>query len=120
LEIYLRTQPEYRMGYQKAQVTLSSGGKEAGIIVNCQVFLKESEMPWQMLMDWNYILAEAAKSPLVVKDVTLVPREPGSLHGVRQIALANEKFKRMSDRKLVTANSASGSQKAALQHEGLS
>ena len=114
LELFLPGQPEYRMGYQKVVATLNSGGTEPGIIVNSEVFLKENEMPWEMLMDWDYILAVAAKSPLVVTDVRLIPRDPKSLRGVRQVALANEKYSRLRNRTLNAANSAYGSEKTAL------
>ena len=117
LETYLPGQPEYRMGYQKVIATLNSGGTEAGIIVNSQVFLKERETPWQMEYNWDFILAEAAKSQLLVKSVILIPREPETLRGVRQIAIANEKFHRLSNRAMLAANSAYGSQKVALMAE---
>jgi hypothetical protein len=119
LEIYLSTQPEYRMGYQKVVATLNSGGKEQGIIVNSTVFLKDGEIPWQIQMNWDYVVAETAKSQLVVTEVKLIPREPETLRGVRQVAIANEKFKRLSDRKLFAANSAQGVQKDALHKESI-
>ncbi len=116
--MWLPTQPEYRMGYQKVIATLNTGGTEAGIIVNSQVFLKDGEYPWQMRMtDWTYVLAEARKSVLSVTDVRLIPREPESLRGVRLIALANEKFHVLSDRKAVAAKYASGTQKLAMLAE---
>ncbi|MEI6397089.1 MAG: hypothetical protein WCO48_03415, partial [Candidatus Taylorbacteria bacterium] len=81
LEIWLPTQPEYRMGYQKVIATLNTGGIEAGIIINSQVFLKGTEYPWEMRMDWNYVLNETTKSALRVTDVKLIPREPETLKG---------------------------------------
>ena len=114
LETYLATQPEYRMGYQKVVATLNTGGTEAGIIVNSKIFLKEGEVPWQMGCGWDYFVAEAAKSQLVVKNVKLIPREPESLRGVRQIALANEKFHKLANRAEIAANSVYGSRKAEL------
>jgi hypothetical protein len=117
LETYLATQPEYRMGYQKVVARLSSGATEAGIIVNSKVFLKEGEAPWQMQIGWDYFVAEAAKSQLVVTNVTLIPREPQTLRGVRQIAVANEKFHRLANRAMTAANSAYGSRRDELLAE---
>ena len=92
LESWLPTQPEYRMGYQKVVATLNTGGTECGIIVNSKVFLKDGEYPWEMRMpDLSYAENEARKSSLYVKDVQLIPREPETLRGVRQIVLAKEK-----------------------------
>jgi hypothetical protein len=117
LEQWLPTQPEYRMGYQKVIATLSSGGTEAGIIVNSQVFLKENEYPWQMLMEWGYVLTEAQKSALKVTNVKLISREPETLKGVRQIVLANEKYRVLANRKSLAASYTSGYQQAALLSE---
>ena len=117
LEIFLSTQPEYCMGYQKVVATLNSGGTEAGIIVNSRVFLKEGEMPWQIGYGWDYFLAEAAKSQLIVTTVKLIPREPETLRGVRQIAIANEKFHKLANRAMMAANSAQGSRQVALLAE---
>lgn len=102
------------MGYQKVIATLNSGGTERGFIVNSKVFVKEGEIPWQMSIGWDYFVAEAAKSQLVVKDVILIPREPETLRGVRQIAIANEKFQTLANRAIVAADSAYGSSKVAL------
>lgn len=100
LESWLPTQPEYRMGYQKVVATLNTGGTERGIIVNSKVFLKEGEYPWQMYMpDLTCAENEALKSSLYVKNVQLVPREPETLKGVRQIVFAKEKFHVLANRK---------------------
>lgn len=99
LETWLATQPEYRMGFQKVIAKLNTGGTERGLIFNSQVFLKEGEYPWQMLMDMNYIQNEAAKSALRVVDAQLIHREPETLKGVRYIAFANEKFHVLANRK---------------------
>jgi hypothetical protein len=110
LEIWLPTQPEYRMGYQKVIAKLNTGGTERGIIVNSKVFLKEGEYPWQMHMsDLSYAENEALKSSLVVKDVELIPREPETLKGVRQIVLANEKNRILANRKSLEASYARAS-----------
>lgn len=103
LEYWLPTQPEYRMGYQRAAVTLNTGGVETGIIINSQIFLKDGEYPWQMLMD-DYVLREAEKSSLLVKSATLIPRSPESLKGVRQIAIANERNRILANRKSLEAS----------------
>ena len=109
LETWLSTQPEYRMGYQKVIAKLNTGGSERGIIFNSQIFLKEGSYPWQMLMDMNYIQNEAAKSSLRVIDAQLIPREPETLKGVRYIALANEKFHVLANRKSLEATYARAS-----------
>jgi len=105
------------MGYQKVIATLNTGGTEAGIIVNSQVFLKENEYPWQMLMDWEYILNQTHKSELKVVKAKLIPREPDTLKGVRHIVLANEKYHILANRKSVEASYARGYQQTALLSE---
>jgi len=91
LEAYLQLHAEYRMGYHKVVATLSSGGSETGFVVNSTVFVKENEAPWQMTISWDYFVAEAAKSQLFVKSLTVIPREPETLKGVRQIVLTNSR-----------------------------
>jgi hypothetical protein len=117
LELWLPTQPEYRMGYQKVIAKLGTGGTERGVIVNSQVFLKEGEIPWEMRISWDHVLQAAAKSPLIVRGVELIPRAPESLRGVRQVALTNEKNQRLANRKRATANSAYGSTRDQLLAE---
>ena len=109
LETWLSNQPEYRMGYQKVVATLNTGGKETGIIINSQVFLKGTDYPWQMLMDWDYVMKETQKSALRVVNADLIPREPDSLKGVRQIVLANEKYRLLANRKSLEASYARAS-----------
>lgn len=117
LELFLPTQPEYRMGYQKVVATLNTGGTESGIIVNSKIFLKEGEIPWQIAYGWDYFVGEAAKSQLIVTNVRLIPREPESLRGVRQIAISREKFAMLSNRAVMAANSAYGSRRDQLLAE---
>ena len=107
------------MGYQKVIATLNTGGTETGIIVNSQVFLKDAESPpWQIYMnDWTYALNEARKSSLTVTGVTLIPREPATLRGVRQITLANEKFHVLAERKADMANFSYGTQASLMRAE---
>ena len=105
LESWLPTQPEYRMGYQKVIAKLNTGGTERGVIVNSKIFLKDGDFyPWQLLMsDLSYAEDEALKSNLIVKEVDLIPREPETLKGVRQIVMANEKFHVLANRKSLEA-----------------
>ena len=105
------------MGLHKVIETLSSGSIEEGIIVNSTVFLKEDEAPWQMQFGWELFKKEAAKSQLVVTNVKVIPREPETLRGVRQIALANEKNRRLAIRALVAANAAFGTRRDQLLTE---
>ena len=110
LELWLPTQPEYRMGYQKVVATLNTGGTEHGIIVNSKVFLKDGEYPWQMHMsELSYAENEARKSSLYVKNVQLIPRAPETLRGVRQIVLAKEKNRVLANRKSIEATYARAS-----------
>lgn len=112
LESWLASQPEYRMGYQKVIAKLNTGGTETGIVVNSQVFLKSESVPWQMLYnDWAAVMNEAGQSALKVIDATLIPREPETLKGIRQIAMVNEKFKVLAGRKNELANFSAGTKK---------
>jgi len=117
IESYLAGCAEYRMGVHKVIATLNSGGTETGIIVNSTVFLKEDEAPWQMGFGWEYFTKEAAKSQLVVTNVQVIAREPESLRGVKQIALANEKNKRLANRALKAADAAYGTTRDQLLNE---
>ncbi len=117
LEYWLSKQPEYRMGYQKVIATLNTGGTESGIVVNSQVFLKRDDYPYHMFGNWNYILTEARKSRLIVKNVTLIPREPETLKGVRQVVFANEKFRVLANRKESQASYALGNTRTTLLAE---
>jgi hypothetical protein len=108
---YLSTQPEYRMGYQKVVATLNTGSVEEGIVVNSQLFVKEDEIPWRTAVDWDALLAKAAQSHLRVVRATLIPREPETLHGVREV------FWKLAERKAKIANFASGSTRDRLLAE---
>ena len=114
VQIYLANQPEYRMGYQRVVATLNTGGTETGIVVNSQVFLKGNDYPWQMFMDWANVMNETRKSSLTVTNVQVIPREPESLRGVRQVTLANEKFRLLGSRKAAAANFSFGAERGAL------
>jgi hypothetical protein len=94
----LNVAPEYRMGFHKVHAKLRGGGYEFGYIVNQTIFLKEGEKPWQMNVSWDYLLQEAAKTQLFIDYFRVIPREPETLHGVRQIALSNEKYHVLAER----------------------
>lgn len=117
IQTYLALEPEYRMGFHKVVATLNTGGREEGMIVNSTVFIKDGEIPWQMQIGWDYFVNEAAKSSLMVTSVKVIPREPETLRGVREITLANEKFRRLANRRLVAANSAYGPERDRLMTE---
>jgi hypothetical protein len=117
IESYLSRFAEYRMGVHKVIATLSSGTAEEGIIVNSTVFLKEDEIPWQMEYGWEYFTKEASKSQLVVTKVQVIPRDPDSLRGVKHIALANEKNRRLANRALKAADAAFGTRRDQLLSE---
>lgn len=105
------------MGYQKVVAKLGSGGTERGIIVNSTIFLKEGEIPWELSVSWDYALKEARKSALVVTAVTLIPREPETLKGVRQIVVSTEKNRRLAINAKHAAESAYGSRREQLLAE---
>lgn len=117
IQTYLTLEPEYRMGFHKVVATLNTGGREEGLIVNSTVFIKEGELPWEMQIGWDYFVKEAAKSSLVVTAVKVIPREPETMRGVREIALANEKFRRLANRRLIAANAAYGPERERLMTE---
>lgn len=117
LQLYLPTQPEYRMGVQKVTAKLNTGGVEKGYICNSTIFFKEGETPWELIYDWNFVLTQAARSSLIVTDVTLIPREPESLRGVRQIALSHEKYAMLANRTAAAVNFSAGPTREALIQE---
>ena len=96
--ISLNTAPEYRMGYHKVQAKLAGGSYEFGYVVNQTIFLQEGERPWQMNVSWEYLLEEAAKTQLSIEFFRVIPREPETLRGIRQIALTNEKYHVLAER----------------------
>lgn len=114
---YLVRCAEYRMGIHKVIATLSNGQKESGIIVNSTVFLKENEAPLEMNLGWQVFLNEAAKFQKRVIEVQVIPRNPETLRGVRQIALNNEKNRRLANSKLMAANAAFGAKREQLLSE---
>ena len=117
IEEYLLAQAEYRMGVHKVIATLNSGSTETGIIINSTVFLKENEAPEQMRDGWESFTKEAGKSQLIVTNVKVIPREPETLRGVRQIAISNEKNARLAIKKSLAANSAFGTARDQLLNE---
>jgi hypothetical protein len=94
----LDTAPEYRMGYHKVHACFSGGNYEFGYVVNQTVFLLERENPWQMKISWEYLLEEAAKTHISINYFRVIPREPETLHGVRRIAIGNEKHHVLAER----------------------
>jgi hypothetical protein len=94
----LNSAPEYRMGYHKVHAILSGGNYEYGYIVNQTIFLQERENPWQMNVSWEFFLEEAAKTNVSINFFRVIPREPETLHGVRQIAVSNEKHHVLAER----------------------
>lgn len=88
----LDVHPEYRMGYHKVHACIDGRGYEFGYILNQTVFLREQENPWQMRFGWTFLLEEAAKSRQTITFFRVIPREPETLRGVRQIAINQEKW----------------------------
>jgi hypothetical protein len=88
LQLTLRDQPEYGMGYQYGAVSLSSGGTEIGYILNGASFATKDEIstlsPSELAKAENAALA----SQLTITYVSLIPRSKESLKGVRRIRTA--------------------------------
>ena len=110
----LNTKPEYRMGYHKVHAKLSGGNYEFGYILNQTIFLQEAENPWQILVGWNYLIEEAAKTHTSINFLRVIQREPETLHGVRQITLSREKYHLMAERTKNAAVNFSGATKSQM------
>lgn len=106
--------PEYRMGYHKVHANLSGGTYEYGYIVNQTVFLLERENPAQMSIGWEYMLEEAAKTQLSINFFRVIPREPETLHGIRRIAVSNEKHHILAERTKKAALNSYGASRTEL------
>ncbi|HVF71576.1 MAG TPA: hypothetical protein VM940_08205 [Chthoniobacterales bacterium] len=105
------------MGVHKVIARLSSERRVSGIIINSSVFLDNEEAGARSEENWQYLIKEAAKSAIVVTGVEVVPREPETLRGIRQIALANEKNAQLAERTLLAANSSFGIRREQLLEE---
>jgi hypothetical protein len=117
LEAWLPTQQEFAMGYQRAYVTLSNKSIETGIVLNSQVFLRDNEIDGQFGKDFTFLLNAAFRESVYVKSVTLIPRPPESLKGVRQIAIDREVFHILANRKIAESVHASEAGRAKLFNE---
>jgi hypothetical protein len=71
-----------------------------------------------MRITWDYLLQEAAKTQLSIEYFRVVPREPETLHGVRLIALSNEKYHVLAQRTRNTAFNFSGATRTELLTKG--
>lgn len=116
LQSWLRTQPEYGMGYQKVVAKLSDGSNEKGFILNSEVFLTDSENKFQSPLfynDWQLVVSEVKKSPLYISNATLVPRPPETLTAVLRVTATNAQSFSLSERQLLQAKSAGSGAKDA-------
>ncbi len=95
------------MGCHKVHAILSGGSYEFGYILNQTIFIQEGENPWQFRGVWNDLLAEAAKTHTSINFFRVLPREPETLHGVRCVAVSNEKWHVFAERSAHAALSAS-------------
>jgi hypothetical protein len=102
------------MGYHRIHAKFAGGGYDFGFVVNQTIFLKEGEKPWEMKISWEYLLQEASKTQLSIEYFRVIPREPESLHGVRLIALTNEKHHVLAERTKNAAMNAYGSTRTEL------
>jgi len=87
LQVWLKTKPEYGMGYQKGIAKLSNGSSERGFILNGATFAKEDEFRSLSPSDLNKVGAVIHESSLSIKDIDLIARPPETLRGVRHITL---------------------------------
>lgn len=110
----LDTVTEYRMGYHKVHARLSGSSYEFGYVLNQTIFLLERENPWQMNVSWDYLCVEAGKTNVVVDFFRVIPREPETLRGVRQIAVNREKWHVFAERSATAALNSSGSAREQL------
>lgn len=94
----LDSAPEYRMGYHKVHAIFSAGSHEVGYILNQTIYLQERENPWQMDYGWDFFWSEAGKTHISINAFTVIPREPETLHGVRQVAMNREKWHVFAER----------------------
>jgi len=83
---WLQEQPEYGMGYQRGVVTLSTGTRETGVILNGSTFVKQDELRSMTPTDIAKAEAVAHISRLSITNVELIPRAPDTLRGVRRIS----------------------------------
>lgn len=117
LDAWLITYPEFAMGYQKAYVTLSNRTIETGIIINAQVFLRDSEIESLVGQDLTTIANAASREPVCVVKIDLIHRTEASLKGVRQVAINREINNVLSNRMANEAQQASGFQRGRLMKE---
>ena len=85
LQLWLKDQAEYGMGYQYGTVKLSTGSIEHGFILNGATFATPDELSTQSPKDLAKAEAAAHMSRYSITDVTLIPRSIESLRGVRRI-----------------------------------
>lgn len=95
LRLRLRDQPEYGMGYQLGIARLSSGATERGVILNGAAFATQDELGRLSPTELAVALAVSIASRLSIVDVTLIPRPPETLLGVRHVrtTLLNRQMK---------------------------
>ena len=97
------------MGFQKANITLGTGGIESGFIFNAQLFLKGTEWPWLTNCPWDLVLTEARKSSLSIRSIALVARPLEEIRGIRRIDISNSKQAAYGEMHAFSAKAASGS-----------
>ena len=85
---FVRTKPEYGMGYQYAAVALSSGGTAVGYILNGSAFVTKDELTNFSPTELAKAEKNALESRLTVTHVSLIPRSPESLKNVKRIRAA--------------------------------
>lgn len=96
------------MGYQKAVVTLNSGGTENGFIFNAELFVKTGEWSRPTMFNWDSAIAEARRTSLVISEIRIVPRTFESMKGVRRVSVANSKSALASEMRTFSAASYTG------------
>ena len=85
LQLKLRNQPEYGMGYQYGAACLSSGGTAIGYILNGASFATKDELTTLSPSELAKAELAAMSSHLSITFVSLIPRSRESLMNVRRV-----------------------------------
>ena len=89
LQSWLKTQPEYGMGYQIGVAKLSTGSLERGVILNGSMFAKAEELRSLSAGEVSKAGAIIHESRLSIVGINLIARPSETLRGVRRIRRVN-------------------------------
>jgi hypothetical protein len=96
IQLTLREQPEYGMGYQYGAVVLSSGGTEIGYILNGTSFATKDELNTLSPNELAKAEYAAQTSHLTITYISLISRTKESLKNVRRVRATLPNITRMS------------------------